>query len=70
MQKLGIRLLRTPVPQSRPLPSEISDRADGRVLEWPTRNPPHRDRERGSLAAGFRTTDGRFLTPGAGGNEC
>ncbi len=45
MQKLGIRLLRTPVPQSPALPSASSNQADGRVLEWPNRNPPHSDRE-------------------------
>jgi formate hydrogenlyase transcriptional activator len=45
MQKLGIRLLRTPVAQSSALPSATSNQADGRVLEWPNRNPPHSDRE-------------------------
>src|SRR5579863_5909319 len=35
MQRLGIRLLRTPVTQSPALPSAISNEADGRVLEWP-----------------------------------
>jgi formate hydrogenlyase transcriptional activator len=34
MQKLGIRLSRTPVSENRTLPS-IADRSDRRVLEWP-----------------------------------
>ena len=45
MQKLGIHLLRRPIPESRTLPSVIS-RRDGRVLEWPVRNPPRPDGER------------------------
>jgi formate hydrogenlyase transcriptional activator len=45
MQKLGIRLLRTPVRQSQRLPSVISHR-DGQVLEWPDPNSPHFDGER------------------------
>ena len=45
MQKLGIRLLRTPVPQSRTLPSVISH-CDGQVLQWPVNNSPHFDGER------------------------
>ena len=45
MEKLGIRLLRTPVAQRPALPSANSNQADGRVFEWPNRNPPHSDRE-------------------------
>jgi formate hydrogenlyase transcriptional activator len=45
MQKLGIRLFRRPISGSRPLPSMIS-RRDGRVLEWPVRNPTSVDGER------------------------
>jgi formate hydrogenlyase transcriptional activator len=37
MEKLGIRLLRRPLPESRALPSVIST-SDGHVLEWPDRN--------------------------------
>ena len=36
MQKLGIRLLRTPAPESQTLPSSISN-FNGRILEWPVR---------------------------------
>jgi formate hydrogenlyase transcriptional activator len=45
MQKLGIRLSRTPVSENRALPS-IADRSDRRVLEWPVRNPAQDDVER------------------------
>jgi len=44
MQKLGIRLLRTPAPESRTLPSSISNH-NGRILEWPVRNATHVDGE-------------------------
>jgi formate hydrogenlyase transcriptional activator len=44
MQKLGIRLLRTPAPESRTLHSSISNH-DGRILEWPVRNATHVDGE-------------------------
>jgi formate hydrogenlyase transcriptional activator len=52
MQKLGIRLLRRPVPESRALPPVISHR-DGRVLEWPVRNPPRLDGEREASRPAF-----------------
>jgi len=42
MQKLGIRLLRMPFSERRLIPSVNSD-CDGRVLEFPVRNPPHVD---------------------------
>jgi formate hydrogenlyase transcriptional activator len=45
MQKLGIRLSRTPVSENRTLPS-IADRSDRRVLEWPARNHAQADVER------------------------
>lgn len=45
MQRLGIRLRRTPFPQEPALPSATSN-PDGRILEWPMRNPRHRDLER------------------------
>jgi formate hydrogenlyase transcriptional activator len=44
MQKLGIRLLRTPAPEGRTLPPSISNH-DGRILEWPVRNATHVDGE-------------------------
>jgi hypothetical protein len=44
MQTFGIRLLRGLVPESPALPSLVSH-CDGRVLEWPVRNPPDRDAE-------------------------
>jgi formate hydrogenlyase transcriptional activator len=37
MQKLGIRLSRTPVSENRTLPS-IADRSDRRVQEWPVQS--------------------------------
>jgi formate hydrogenlyase transcriptional activator len=45
MQKLGIRLSRTPVSENRALPP-IADRSGRRVLEWPVRNPAQVDVER------------------------
>jgi formate hydrogenlyase transcriptional activator len=45
MQKLGIRLSRTPVSESRALPPN-ADRSDRRVLEWPVHNPAQVDVER------------------------
>jgi formate hydrogenlyase transcriptional activator len=45
MQKLGICLLRRPIPKSPSLPLAISNR-DARVLEWPVRNPPDLEGER------------------------
>lgn len=51
MQKLGIRLLRQPVPEGRTLPS-VSHRV-GRVLELPVRNPAHFDGEREAWRPAF-----------------
>ena len=45
MQKLGIRLSRTPVSENRTLLS-IADGSDRRVLEWHVRNPAQVDTER------------------------
>jgi len=45
MQKLGIRLSRTPVAENPALPP-IADRSDRRVLEWPVHNPAQVDVER------------------------
>jgi formate hydrogenlyase transcriptional activator len=44
MQKLGIRLSRTPVSENR-TPPPIADPSDRRVLEWPVRNPAQVDVE-------------------------
>jgi formate hydrogenlyase transcriptional activator len=52
MQKLGIRLLRRPVPESRMLPPLISH-PDGRVLEWPVRNPQRLDAEHEACRPAF-----------------
>jgi formate hydrogenlyase transcriptional activator len=52
MEKLGIRLLRRPVPESRTLASVISHR-DGRVLEWPVGNPSRVDAEREASRPAF-----------------
>jgi formate hydrogenlyase transcriptional activator len=53
MQKLGIRLSRTPVSENRSLPS-IADRPDRRLLEWPVRSPAQADVEREGVGACFR----------------
>jgi hypothetical protein len=45
MQKLGIRLLRAPVPDGQRSASVPLTR-DGRVLEWPVDNSGHFDGER------------------------
>lgn len=45
MQKLGICLRRAPFPQGPALPSATSN-PDGRILEWPMLNAPHRGRGR------------------------
>jgi formate hydrogenlyase transcriptional activator len=50
MQKLGIRLARTPNSHSAAVPTAISNR-DRRVLDWPVHNPSHVDGDRGALPA-------------------
>jgi formate hydrogenlyase transcriptional activator len=52
MQKLGIRLSRTPVAENRTLPS-IASRRGRRVLEWHVRNPAQIDVERDGWAPAF-----------------
>jgi formate hydrogenlyase transcriptional activator len=52
MQKLGIRLSRTPASENRTLPS-IAVRSDPRVLEWPVRNPAQVDVEREGWQTAF-----------------
>jgi formate hydrogenlyase transcriptional activator len=55
MQKLGIRLSRTPVSENRALPS-IADRSDRRVLECPVRNPAQVGVEREGWQPAFAWT--------------
>ena len=52
MQKLGIRLSRTPVSENRTLLS-IADGSDRRVLEWHVRNPAQVDIEREAWKPAF-----------------
>jgi formate hydrogenlyase transcriptional activator len=52
MQKLGIRMLRTPFSECRLIPPANSD-YDRRVVELPVRNPPHADGDSEAWGSAF-----------------